>query len=291
MRTARQSLQDSCLLSAEGFRHHAYASAPRLSVKCMFNGAATYRVGRAWFAVDETGYLILNERQDYEIRIDSPTRLQSFVVYFPHGWAQDVLRNFVIGEDKLLDDPESPSGPVHFFEKFSPHDEVLSPAIASLRREHQSGVLSDVLMEERLRGLLARMLDAQRHSFRGRAHVRALRASTRAELWRRLHRARDFIRARANTPLSISEMAEAACLSPFHFMRAFKATFRMTPHAYLSQCRVECAKFLLERTALPVTQVCLDTGFESLGTFSTWFSRFTGESPRAWRTKKAGLKK
>jgi AraC-like DNA-binding protein len=291
MRTAGQSLQESCLFSAQGCRHHAYAAAPRLSIKCMFNGTATYRVGRACFAVDETGYLILNDGQAYEIQIDSPTRLQSFVTYFPQGWSQDVLRNFVTREDKLLDDPESPSGPVHFFEKFSPHDEILSPAISRLRREHQSGVLSDVLVEERLRGLLARMLQAQRDSFRGMAQVRAVRASTRAELWRRLHRARDFIRARANTPVSVSEMAGAACLSPFHFMRAFKATFRMTPHAYLSQCRVECAKFLLERTELPVTQICLETGFESLGTFSTWFSRFTGESPRAWRTKRAGLKK
>ena len=74
-------------------------------------------------------------------------------------------------------------------------------------------------------------------------------------------------------------------------MRAFKATFHITPHAYLSQCRVERAKFLLERTELPVTEICFDTGFESLGTFSTCFSRLTGESPRAWRTKKAGLKK
>jgi AraC-like DNA-binding protein len=257
----------------------------------MFNGTARYRVGRAWFAVDETGYLILNDGQDYEIEIDSPTRLQSFVVYFPHGWAQDVLRNFVTREDQLLNDPESSFGPVHFFEKFSPHDTILSPTIARLKREHQSGVLSDGWVEERLRGLLARMLQAQRDSFRGMVQVRALRASTRAELWRRLHRARDFIRARANTPLNISEMAGAACLSPFHFMRSFKATFRMTPHAYLSQCRVERATFLLERTELPVTQICLETGFESLGTFSTWFRRFTGESPRAWRMKRAGSKK
>jgi AraC family transcriptional regulator len=291
MRASGQSLQESCLFTAQGFRHHAYSATPRLSIKCMFNGTATYRVGRALFAVDETGYLILNDSQAYEIQIDSPTRVESFVVYFPHGWTQDVLRNFVTPEDKLLDDPATPVELVHFFERFSPHDAILSPAITALRRAHKTGPLSNVLVEERLRGLLARMLHAQRNSFRGVDQVRASRASTRAELWRRLHRARDFIRAQAHTPLSISQMAGAACLSPFHFMRAFKATFRLTPHAYLSQCRVERAKFLLERTELPVTEICLNTGFESLGTFSTWFSRFTGESPRTWRTKRAGLKK
>ena len=65
----------------------------------------------------------------------------------------------------------------------------------------------------------------------------------------------------------------------------------MTAHEYISRCRVERAKFLLERTELPVTQICFETGFESLGTFSTWFSRVTGKSPRVWRAEKAGLKK
>jgi hypothetical protein len=143
-------------------------------------------------------------------------------VYFPKGWPHDILRNLTTPEDRLLDDPATEDEPVHFFEKFSSHDSILSPAIARLRREHKSGVLSDLLIEERLRGLLARMLSAQRDSFRGVAQVSATRASTRTELWRRLHRAQDFIRAKACTPLRIQEIANAACLSPFHFMRAFK---------------------------------------------------------------------
>jgi transcriptional regulator GlxA family with amidase domain len=65
----------------------------------------------------------------------------------------------------------------------------------------------------------------------------------------------------------------------------------MTAHEHISRCRVERAKFLLERTELPVTQICFETGFESLGTFSAWFSRVTGKSPRMWRTEKAGSKK
>ena len=49
-------------------------------------------------------------------------------------------------------------------------------------------------------------------------------------------------------------------------------------------CRVERAKFLLERTELPVTGICFSVGFESLGSFSSWFTRLTGSSPRAWRS-------
>jgi AraC family transcriptional regulator len=288
---ARQKLQDACLFTAQGFRHHAYAAAPRLSIKCMFNGRAIYRVGRASFAVDETGYLILNEDQAYEIEIGSPTQVQSFVVYFPKGWSEEVLGSLTRPEDKLLDDPETRSECVHFFEKVSDHDATVSPAIADLRKEHAAGTMCDALLEEKLRGLLARMVRAQRESFVGLRNMGAERASTRAELWRRLHRARDFIRARAYGPLSISEMGKAACLSPYHFMRRFKSLFGVTPHRYLTRCRVERATFLLERTDLPVTEICFESGFESPGTFSTWFDRLTGESPRAWRSKLAGSKK
>jgi AraC-like DNA-binding protein len=142
------------------------------------------------------------------------------------------------------------------------------------------------VVEEELRELLARMLHAQRAMFRQMDGFIALRASTRVELWRRLNRARDFIRAQSSERLTLAAMAAVACLSPFHFLRGFKAAFRTTPHEFLTACRVERAKFLLERTALPITEVCFEVGFESPGTFSAWFRRFAGRSPREWRGKK-----
>ena len=128
------------------------------------------------------------------------------------------------------------------------------------------------------------MLQAQNDALRESDALSARRASTREELWRRLSRGRDFIHARFESALTLPEIASAACLSPFHFLRGFKAVFRMTPHEFLSACRVERAKFLLERTELPVTEICFSVGFESLGSFSSWFTRLTGSSPRAWRS-------
>ena len=136
------------------------------------------------------------------------------------------------------------------------------------------------------------MLQAQNDALRESDALPARRVSTREELWRRLNRGRDFIHARFESALTLSDIASAACLSPFHFMREFKSVFGQTSHQYLSACRVERAKFLLERTELPVTEICFSVGFESLGSFSSWFSRLTGVSPRAWRcSKKAVLKK
>jgi hypothetical protein len=60
------NLQHASFLAAQGFRHHAWAACPLLSVKCMFNGRALYRADRSWFSVDDRGYLILNDQQPYE---------------------------------------------------------------------------------------------------------------------------------------------------------------------------------------------------------------------------------
>jgi AraC-like DNA-binding protein len=252
----------------------------------MFNGSARYRADRAWFAVDETGYLILNDQQPYEIHIDSPTQVESFIIFFPRAWAEQVLGCLMRSPEKLLDEPHAiTERPVRFFERFTPHDELVSPVLRTLRRAHKSGPLPNLWVEQMLRELLARMLQARDEALRESDGLPARRASTREELWRRLNRGRDFIHARFESALTLSDIAAAACLSPFHFLRGFRAVFEMTPHEYVSACRVERTKFLLKRTELPVTEICFAVGFESLGSFSSWFRRLTGVPPRTWRAR------
>jgi len=284
------SLQELSLFVARGYRHDAFAASPQLSVKCMFNGSALYRADRSWFGVNETGYLILNERQPYQIHIDSPTLVESFIIFFPEGWAARAQESLTKTSDKLLDDPDDRArAPIHFFERFTRHDRLVSPLLTDLRSAHKGGPLPDMWVEQKLWQLLGLMLQAQNNALRESDDLPTKCAASREELWRRLNRGRDFIRACFEKPLSLSEVAAAACLSPFHFMRGFKTVFKVTPHQYLSSCRVERAKFLLERTELPVTEICFSVGFESVGSFSSWFKRLAGASPRAWRRQKSRI--
>src|SRR5438067_7783948 len=141
-------LQQASLFAARGFRHDAFSPCPLLSIKCMFNGSALYHADHAWFAVNEAGYLILNDQQPYEIQIASPTRVESFIVFFPRGWAEQALDALTLPSEKLLDEPESRrEQPVHFFERFTEHDELVSPVLGSLRRAHTKGPLPDIWVE------------------------------------------------------------------------------------------------------------------------------------------------
>jgi AraC-like DNA-binding protein len=107
---------------------------------------------------------------------------------------------------------------------------------------------------------------------------------------RRMLRARDAMDREFARPLDVSTLARIAHTSEAHFIRTFKATFGETPHRYLQRRRVERAMFMLRETDLSVTEICLDVGFTSLGTFTRTFGAIVGQSPTAYRAAAADLR-
>jgi transcriptional regulator GlxA family with amidase domain len=100
---------------------------------------------------------------------------------------------------------------------------------------------------------------------------------------RRLLRARDAMDRTYAEPLDIPALARVARVSQAHFIRTFRTTFGETPHRYLQRRRVERSMWLLRETDRSVTDICLDVGFASLGTFSRTFRDIVGVSPTAYR--------
>jgi AraC-like DNA-binding protein len=107
---------------------------------------------------------------------------------------------------------------------------------------------------------------------------------------RRMLRARDAMDRGYAKPLDVPALARIAYVSEAHFIRTFRATFGETPHRYLQRRRVERAMFLLRETDRPVTEICLDVGFTSLGTFGRTFREIVGESPTRYRAAAADLR-
>ena len=107
---------------------------------------------------------------------------------------------------------------------------------------------------------------------------------------RRLLRARDAMDRAYAEPLDVTVLARVAHFSEAHFIRAFRATFGETPHRYLQRRRVERSMFLLRETDRRVTEICLDVGFISLGTFSRTFRDIVGESPLSYRRRGGEVK-
>src|SRR6266480_3947187 len=101
---------------------------------------------------------------------------------------------------------------------------------------------------------------------------------------RHLLRAKDLADARYFEPLNVSDLARAAGLSPAHFSREFRRTFGESPHAYLLTRRLERAATMLRATDRSVADICFSVGLQSVGSFTTSFTRTYGVSPTAYRS-------
>jgi AraC-like DNA-binding protein len=108
---------------------------------------------------------------------------------------------------------------------------------------------------------------------------------------RRAVQAALWIDAHSDDPLSLAQMAQAAGLSAFHYLRGFAAVLGVTPHQYLVRSRLRKAAQRLADQDQAVTDVALDVGFADLSNFVRSFRRAAGVSPTAFRRAARGDRK
>jgi AraC-like DNA-binding protein len=102
-----------------------------------------------------------------------------------------------------------------------------------------------------------------------------------------IRRVRDHLDRHFAAPLTLTDLAVLAGMSKFHLIRAFRAAYGETPIRYLSRRRIERAQDLLRYANLTVTEVCMEVGFSSLGSFSSRFTALVGESPVTYQRRYA----
>ncbi|HEY1942423.1 MAG TPA: AraC family transcriptional regulator [Roseiarcus sp.] len=96
-------------------------------------------------------------------------------------------------------------------------------------------------------------------------------------------RVEDYVAAHISERVSLSDMAELAHLSPYHFARAFKRSFGVPPHRYHMMLRVEHAKTLLAKPEASVTEIGMRLGFAQTSAFTSGFHKLTGVTPTQYR--------
>ena len=114
------------------------------------------------------------------------------------------------------------------------------------------------------------------------------------DIYQRIAAAKVYIDDNYHESIDLEQISQQAFLSPFHFHRIFRKVYRQTPHQYVTRKRIEKAKDLLTENK-PVTEVCNEVGFESIGSFSTLFKKEIGFAPTyfrnmAWLKKQEALK-
>jgi AraC family transcriptional regulator len=259
-----------------------------LSIKTVVSGSAAWEAGGRRFVLHENNYLILNDRQHYTITIESPQKVTTFCIFFERGFVEDVFRGLIRPDGELLEAPQVESAsPLGFREKIESEPSRLLSKIRAIQRAISAPDSIEEEIEDRFRAIAEAMVREHQHADSARAKLSPVRAATREELYKRLLRGRDCLLSSQSQPVRLLEAARAACLSPYHFHRTFTRAFGETPHAFLTRQRLARAAHLLTHTGHSVTEICLETGFESLGSFSTLFRRRFGASPREFRLSRA----
>ena len=92
-----------------------------------------------------------------------------------------------------------------------------------------------------------------------------------------------YMAAHSAQPHTVAALAAMAKLSPYHFLRSFKAVTGVTPHQWLLRARLRDAADKLAATKTPVTDIALDVGFDDLSNFIRTFRAEFGASPREYR--------
>lgn len=255
------------------FEYLPYAQ--RLSIKVARGGRERYFVDGRSVAVDDDCFLILNDLRTYGSRFESGVELESFSIFFRPGLAEEVYGALNRSVDGALTDgaAESPQ-PVEFSEALQPHDTVVTPVLRYIEHAVHSGVDDAEWYEEQFQFLLERMLSHHRRLAQRTQMLPALKTTTRREILRRLALAVDVVQASYESDIGLADMARAACLSKFHFLRLFTEFYGITPHAFLQRKRARAARRLLDTTRLPAAQVAARVGFNSRSTMSRQLRRW-----------------
>ncbi len=250
-----------------------------LSIKAVISGTATWETRDGRYPLGPSGCLVLHEGEEYSIEVDALQLVETFCIFFANGFVEDARRALETESARLLEDDSQPEA-ITFGERFQ-LDAGLRLALTAGHRARQT--LNDAPGEDLFYDLAARLVRARADADARTARIPALRSSTRRELFVRLERGMAMIHGNLASPLTVSEIARTACLSPFHFHRLFAAAYGETPHRYITRLRLERAAALLHGSERGVADVALDCGFESVGSFTTLFTRRFGTPPARFR--------
>ena len=155
--------------------------------------------------------------------------------------------------------------------------EIAYAIMSELEHETSAGRL---LAETLALSLMARLMQN---------HVAASPSSPYAQVTRegldrrRLARVLDYIEANLENDLTVARLASVACLSQFHFARAFKAAIGRSPHRHVSARRLERAKELLSDADRPLVDIALALKFSCQANFTRAFRQATGQTPAQYR--------
>jgi AraC-like DNA-binding protein len=232
-----------------------------LSVKTVEGGREHYQVGRRRLTVTDETWLILNENREYSSVLEGFGQPFSFCLFFRPGMANEIVGAARKDYAQALEaGPEPSPAPIEFGENLRPHDKGVTSVVRFIRRHVAAGVVDPNWYEEQFNFLLGRMLRAEQALIHLPERFDCVRAGKRVELIKRVGWATDFIHSNLHRDIALEDVAGAAHLSQYHFLRVFRTLHGMTPMTYLRTQRTQRALALLKSSDADISEIASQVG-------------------------------
>lgn len=254
----------------------------RFSVRWVRRGQYVYEVEGERLVLTPGNYLILNNNSKYNSATASDVTIENFTVSFDPTVLPGVFQALTQKDEWLLDNPFelNDKGETRFLVNTYKVEGEIERLFARFAQESTKSTGTTAL-DESFYQLVKQLLLDQKKIKREAAQIAGAKKSTKEELYRRVSRARDYIRAHAMEELRVETIAAEAGMSPYHFLRTYKQAFKITPHQELLNIRLVKARELMSaaKNQFSLARIALDAGFNDLSSFSKAFKQQYGTAP------------
>ena len=255
-----------------------------LSLKAVISGKEYYDLGAVTFGVTNENLLILNNGSTYSSYINDRFPTESFTINFSRTVCQKLLDSVSRDINDMLSNPfQERNESLVFYERLHPNEGRLSRLIVQLHRIVQEEICREDAMKDLLFEIFCEMILLQRESLSQVGQIRAVKSSTKIELFKRLNTAKDYIDSCYYRDISLDELSSICLLNPFYLIREFKKNYSTTPYQYLITRRLIEAKKLLTNDHLSVNEISSQVGFDSVSTFCSLFKKRFNTTPTIYR--------
>jgi AraC family transcriptional regulator len=251
-----------------------------LSLFANLSGESNVHVEGRRAIIKEDFFFLSNQDQCYTLEIDQQKPTETFNIHFGEHFAEKVFESLRHSPEYLLENNfEKLHQPISFHNRLQQHDDITRQLLLKIKHQDEDSLL----LEETLYTLLTHLLQNENDVKERISKLPSMKSSTREELIHRLFIAKDYIYSFYDQSLSLEEIANASCLSKFHFLRLFKIAFQKTPHQFINEVRIQKAKILLRETQLEVHDIARQTGFMNSSSFSRMFYNNVGAYPTQFK--------
>lgn len=249
-------------------------------IKYVDKGHERYVVRGKEFIVQPGHFVLINQGQQYDCSFNNTSPVLGYCVGLDDDFLRKVYSDLKHSDEKLLSGANEDAYLEEFHEAVYGPGDSLSKYLAILVAGYKStGVFDGENNFGFYYRLAAELIRSQKLTDEQIRKIKAVKTSTKKELYDRLCKAKKIIDADISRNISVKELSREAALSEFHFYRSFKSAYGVSPHHYLLTKRMEKSMELVQVGNLPVTEIAYMVGYNDIYAFSKAFKQFFGVAP------------